>query len=93
MDDILGYQGIGPDGQVHDYCEECALYWLFGGSPLLLQMAKEGKVFDDASGHAFLWLTENMVQYEQYPGELLSLDGVFCFACGAELYPPFDLPF
>ena len=35
-------------------------------------------------------ITEATVQYEGWPGQLIPLWGVYCNACGEELYAPYD---
>lgn len=35
-------------------------------------------------------INENTVQYEQWPGQVIPLDGVVCAGCGEELYAPYD---
>lgn len=35
-------------------------------------------------------ITKNTVQYEQWPGELIPLEGVYCCDCGVECYAPLE---
>ena len=61
------------------YCEECL---------------REKNALQDASLEelyaAYDAITEVTVEYEQYPGELIPLEGVYCTKCESELYPPLD---
>jgi hypothetical protein len=34
---------------------------------------------------------ESTVEFEQYSGELIPREGVYCETCKSELYPPFEM--
>ena len=67
------------------YCEDCLCKHVLGPNKAReLAQAQRGELLN-----VFL-IHENTVQFEQYPGETIPLEGIYCCKCSAELYPPME---
>ena len=64
-------------------CSDCVRAYAGFNSKLDLAEAIEHGVVET--------IHEDTVQFEQYPGEIVPLEGIYCYACEAELYPPLEM--
>jgi len=69
------------DNWTQFYCAECYCKNSAIHTGTLLEYVENG---------AISTIDENTVQYEQWPGEIIPLEGVYCSECGAELYAPLE---
>lgn len=73
------------------HCEEHALRHLFNYKEDMLARVKNGEdtsLIDD-DGLAYSIIHEDTFQYEEFPGQIIPLEGIKCSFCDTELYPPF----
>jgi hypothetical protein len=68
------------DTEVGYLCGECACEH-YGGEAEVLRLLDSGSVG---------CIHEDTFQFEQYLGEIIPLEGVYCAHCDAECYAPFE---
>lgn len=88
MSDILeGYIAYTVNGNKW-YCSDCFAQKYFDGQIELLEEKLENNTFYTIDSVLFDVITEDTVQYESYPHQIIPVQGIYCAKCKSELYAP-----
>jgi hypothetical protein len=92
MSDIYAYCQTFTT-KTHYYCRDHALEVLFHRDAEALERVESGEdtSFIDKDGCSYEIIHEGTVQFEQFAGESIPLEGIFCSQCKNELYPPYGI--
>lgn len=72
------------------YCEDCCVAEVFCGDRLQFVEAINNDNFVAPDGSALDLIHENTFQFQQWEGQLIPLEGIFCSVCETELYAPVE---
>lgn len=75
------------------YCLDYFCSEVLEGKQELVQQFREQMINDHITDNEYLLdiISENTGQYEQWLGQSIPLEGIYCHSCGSELYAPYEV--